>query len=103
MELKNETQKIEPITAKQLTNYLDAMSLAPLLTDKEKDIMYLYSSSADFGYVNRETLIDAIENGMMRPSLQKTKFFHSFFDFLDAAMIDENGIWIQHKLEEDVQ
>lgn len=71
--------------------------------DKEKDIMYLYSSSADFGYVNRETLIDAIENGMMRPSLQKTKFFHSFFDFLDAAMIDENGIWIQHKLEEDVQ
>lgn len=45
METKHEIQKIEPITAKQLTNYLDAMSLAPLLTDKEK-IQFLEISQA---------------------------------------------------------
>ena len=32
----NQIQKIEPITAKQLTGYLDAMGLAQKLTDKEK-------------------------------------------------------------------
>lgn len=71
--------------------------------DKEKNIVYLYSSSHDFGYVEREVLINAIENGMMRPSLEKAKFFHSYKDFLDEAIIDPNGIWIQPKLEEDVQ
>lgn len=63
--------------------------------DRENNIMYLYSSSQDFGYVTRENLIDAIQNGMMRPSLEKTKFFHSFSDFIDDAMIDPNGIWIE--------
>ena len=70
--------------------------------DKENNIMYLYSSSMDFGYVNREDLIDAIENGMMRPSLEKVRFFHSFEDYLDAAMVDPEGIWIEHKIEQDV-
>lgn len=70
--------------------------------DKEKDIMYLYSSSQDFGYVKREDLINAIENGMLSLRHKNTKFFHSFADFLDDAMIDKTGIWIQHKSEEDV-
>lgn len=63
--------------------------------DKEKDIMYLYSSSMDFGYVTRENLIDAIQNGMLRPSLKNTKFFHSFKEELYEVMIDSSGIWIE--------
>ena len=63
--------------------------------DKENNIMYLYSSSADFGYVKIEDLIDAIHNGLMRPSLEKTKFFHSYFSFLEDAMTDPNGVWIE--------
>jgi glyoxylase-like metal-dependent hydrolase (beta-lactamase superfamily II) len=65
--------------------------------DKENNIMYLYSSSMDFGYVDRNILIDAIENGMMRPSLEETKFFHSFKESLSDAKEDPDGIWITHK------
>jgi hypothetical protein len=65
--------------------------------DKENDIMYLYSCSSDFGFVNREDLIDAIENGLLRPSLEKTRFFHSFERSLSDATSDTDGIWIQPK------
>lgn len=65
--------------------------------DKENNIMYLYSSSMDFGYVDRNLLIDAIENGMMRPSLEETRFFHSFKESLSDVKEDPDGIWIAHK------
>lgn len=41
----NQIAKIEPITAKQLTNYLDAMGLATTLTEKEK-VQFLEISQA---------------------------------------------------------
>lgn len=62
--------------------------------DKENDIMYLYSKSMDFGQVKREELVNAIQNGLMRPSFQKTKFFHSFCESLREAINDKEGIWI---------
>lgn len=68
--------------------------------DREKDIMYLYAKSMDFGWVTRENLIDAIHNGMMRPSLKNTKFFHSFTESIEEAMIDSNGIWIEVPLDD---
>jgi hypothetical protein len=63
--------------------------------DKENDVIYLYSSSMDFGRVTRENLIDAIHNGLRSRSREGTQFFHSFNDFLDIALVDPVGIWIE--------
>lgn len=62
--------------------------------DKDNDIMYLYSESMDFGFVTREDLINAIHTGMLRPSFDNTRFFHSFKTSLGDAMVDPDGIWI---------
>jgi hypothetical protein len=63
--------------------------------NKEKDIMYLYSRSMDFGQAKREDVIGAIQTGLISTSLNNTKFFHSYEEFLCDVMEDENGVWIE--------
>jgi len=63
--------------------------------NKEKDIMYLYSKSYDFGQAKREDVIQAIQTGWISPRLNDTKFFHSYEDSLGKAMDDTDGVWIE--------
>lgn len=62
--------------------------------DKEKNIMYLYSESMDFGQAKREDVIQAIQNGWIDPILNETKFFHSYESSLGKVFDDKEGVWI---------
>jgi hypothetical protein len=63
--------------------------------NKEKNIMYLYSKSLEFGQAKQEDVAKAIQTGYLSPRLNDTKFFHSYENSLGKAMDDPNGVWIE--------
>lgn len=63
--------------------------------DKEKNIMYLYNRSIDFGQAKRDDVIQAIQTGLLSPRLNNTKFFHSYEDYICDVHSDKNGVWIE--------
>ena len=62
--------------------------------DRANGIMYLYNKSIDFGQAKREDVIQAVERGLLAPSVSKLRFFHSTKESLHAAMEDPDGVWI---------
>lgn len=63
--------------------------------DKDKNIIYLYNKSIDFGQANREDVIQAIQTGWVSPKLNEIKFFHSYENSFDKVLIDNSGVWIE--------
>lgn len=63
--------------------------------NREKNIVYLYSKSMDFGQAKREDIIKAIHTGWLSRGIQKAKFFHSYEDLLSDVPNDKSGVWIE--------
>lgn len=63
--------------------------------DEDAGVMYLFGRSVDFGGIQRATLIDTIQNGLLPTHMKALKFFHSFSEDFENAKKDKEGIWIE--------
>ncbi len=60
--------------------------------DREKNILYLYGKSIDFGRVTKKEIIEVRKNGSYTTSLEKLEWKWAFTDNLNWAISDSELI-----------